>query len=302
MMPVFLARYFPLVCFASTLLGQPSSPAARNSSSGQEFEAAAIRPAGPQIGEFAAGPFGGPGSANPTRITGLNLTLKALLMSAFRVRYEQISGPPWLETQRYDLEARVAPGATSAQVSEMLQNLIQKRFALVLHHEMRELPLYDLERTKNRPYLRPSRTGANLKMPEPGKDHGFLQIPAERTTGIWQMVSGRRVRVVGRNQTISELVKAIGNQAGRPVVDKTGLGGTYDFILEYALVPGTIGSLGMPMPAPASDGLAPADDGIDQPPDLASALEDQLGLKLKSSKGPLDVLVIDHAEQKPLDQ
>jgi uncharacterized protein (TIGR03435 family) len=81
------------------------------------------------------------------------------------------------------------------------------------------------------------------------------------------------------------LIRAIGNQAGRPVVDKTGLAGSYDFVLEYANVAGAIGALGMPMPAPIA--LVPMDDETetDPPPPLTTAIAEQLGLKLKSGEG-----------------
>jgi hypothetical protein len=86
------------VIFAGVLLSQTRP--VQSARAGLEFEAASLRPAEPVIGEFAAGPFGGPGSSDPTRIRGINLTLKALLMRAYQVRYEQISGPAWVESAR----------------------------------------------------------------------------------------------------------------------------------------------------------------------------------------------------------
>ena len=86
-----------------------------------EFEAASLRPAAPVVGEFAAGPFGGPETDDPTRIRGINLTLKALLLRAHQVRYEQISGPAWIESARYDLLATVRSGATPEQANENAQ-------------------------------------------------------------------------------------------------------------------------------------------------------------------------------------
>lgn len=287
--------------FAGVLLGQarPAQPA----NARLVFEAASLRPAEPQVGEFAAGPFGGPGSADPTRIRGINLTLKALLMRAYQVRYEQISGPAWIESARYDLLAAVRPGATSEQINEMIKNLLLERFKLVFHHETRNLPVLELVRTRNRTKLRESSVAANstrTNTPVPSENNGFPEIPAERTTGLWQMLDAGRVRVVGRNQPISELIRAIGNQAGRPVVDKTMLAGRYDFVLEYAVVPGAIGAMGMPMPAPPPVALAPNDAETDQPPLLTTAIEEQLGLKLKPAKGALDVIVIDQAQRMPI--
>jgi uncharacterized protein (TIGR03435 family) len=292
------------VIFAVMLSGQarPAQPA----NAGPEFEAASLRPAAPVVGEFAAGPFGGPGSGDPTRIRGINLTLKALLMRAYQVRYEQISGPAWIETERYDLMATVRSGATREQVNEMLRNLLLERFKLALHHETRDLPVYELVQTNKRTMLKEASAVANTaetSMPTPGNKKGFPEIPAERTTGLWQDLNpAGRVRVVGRNQPVSELIRAIGNQAGRPVVDKTALAGRYDFVLEYAVVVGAIGAMGMPMPAPPPIALASmgTETETDPPPPLTTAIEEQLGLKLKPAKGALDVIVIDQAQRTPL--
>jgi len=202
--------------------------------------------------------------------------------------------------------ATTRPGATREQVNEMLRNLLLERFKLVLHHEIRNLPVYELVQTKNRTKLREASAGAsaaNTNTPTPSKKKGFPEIPAEGTTGLWQQLNpAGRVRVVGRNQPVSELIRAIGNQAGRPVVDKTALAGCYDFVLEYANVVGAIGMMGMPMPSPAPIALAPMDDETeaDPPPPLTAAIEEQLGLKLKPAKGALDVIVIDQAQRTPI--
>ena len=274
-----------------------------------QFEAASLRLAAPVVGVFAAGPYGGPGSSDPIRITGINLTLKALLMNAYNVRYEQISGPGWIESQGYDLQATVLPGATKEQIKEMLRNVLNERFKLNTHHETRSLPLFELVTAKGRVKFKESSSVSGASTPgtdaqaatpfKPGS--GFPEIHPERTTGLWQMISpGSRVRIVGRNQPISELVRALGNQAGRPVIDATGLPGKYDYTLEYALVVGTIGTLGMPMPAPSPD-VATVERELNAAPDLATALQEQLGLKLQAKNGPLDVLVVDQAEKVPID-
>jgi uncharacterized protein (TIGR03435 family) len=266
-----------------------------------EFEAASIRPAAPQPGTFAAGPFGGPGSDDPGRIRGINLTLKALLMRAYNLRYEQIAGPPWIESAHYDLLATVGPGVTREQVDWMLQNLLTERFKLVFHHQTRELPVYELVQAKRRTKLKASSPESSLSVGKPRPGDGFLDFGGERTTGLWSGINpGGRVRVVGRNQPMPELIRELGNQAGRPIVDGTGLNGKYNFVLEYALVPGAIGPLGMPEPPPPAFSLAPYEPETEPPPPLIVALDEQLGLKLKPKKAPLDVLVIDRAEKMPV--
>jgi uncharacterized protein (TIGR03435 family) len=285
--------------FASVLLGQ--APPVERANAGFEFEAASIRPAAPQPGTFAAGPFGGPGSNDPSRIRGINLTLKALLMRAYNLRYEQIAGPQWIESDHYDLVATVGPGATREQVNRMLQNLLTERFKLIFHHETRDLPVYELVQAKRRSKLKESSPESSLSVGKPRRGDGFLDVGGDRTTGLWSGINpGGRVRVVGRNQPMLELIRELGNQAGRPIVDGTGLHGKYNFVLEYALVPGAIGPLGMPMPRPPTFSLAPYEPETEPPPPLIVALDEQLGLKLNPKKAPLDVLVIDEAQRTPI--
>jgi uncharacterized protein (TIGR03435 family) len=186
----------------------------------------------------------------------------------------------------------------------MLKNLLLERFQLAFHHETRDFPVYELMQTKKRTKLREASSGANTarantRTPTSGK--GFPEIPAERTTGLWQDLNrAGRVRVTGRNEPVSELIRAIGNQAGRPVVDKTALAGRYDFVLEYEVVPGAIGAMGMPMPRLPPIALAPLEAETDPALPLTTAIEEQLGLKLKPAKGALDVIVIDQAQRMPI--
>lgn len=273
---------------------QPARPAL-------EFEAASIRPAEPQPGTFAAGPFGGPGSSDPSRLRGINLTLKALLMKAYKLRYEQISGPQWIESARYDLMATIRPGATREQVNQMLQNLLTERFRLIFHHETRNLPVYELIQAKRGSKLKESSPESSVTVGKPRPGDGFIDIGGDRTTGLWSSINpGGRVRLIGRNQSIAELIPALGNEAGRPIIDGTGLHGKYNFVLEYALVPGAIGVMGMPNPTAPTHSLAPYEPETEPPPPLIVALDEQLGLKLNPKKAPLNVLVIDEAQTMPL--
>jgi uncharacterized protein (TIGR03435 family) len=286
--------------FAGVMSGQ--APPVQPANTGSEFEAASIRPAEPQPGMFAAGPFGGPGSNDPSRIRGINLTLKALLMRAYNLRYEQIAGPQWIESAQYDLVATVRTDATREQVNLMLQNLLTERFRLILHHETRDLPVYELVQAKRRTKLKESSPESSLSVGKPRPGDGFMDFGGDRTTGLWSGINpGGRVRVVGRNQPMSELIRELGNQAGRPIIDGTGLHGKYNFVLEYALVPGAIGPLGMPMPPPPTfSPVAPYAPETEPPPPLIVALSEQLGLSLKPKKAPLDVLVIDEAQRIPI--
>ena len=164
----------------------------------------------------------------------------------------------------------------------MLQNLLLDRFKMILHRETRTATEYELTVVKKGPKLR--EFAENAPAPANGKlsiteNDGFVRIrpgplPVEWGGGTWHAWGG--------GETVAELVDYLGSVLKAPVVDKTGLTGRYDYNLEYAGPPGA-----------ATDNLA------DSAPDFATAVKDQLGLKLESQKGPVDLLVIDHIEKTP---
>ena len=124
-----------------------------------KFEVASVKPAAPPAGGvIRPGPQGGPGSADPARLTYSFSTLRDLLVDAYSVKRSQISGAPnWLDSVRFDIVAKVPEGATKEQAKVMLQNLLAERFKLTLHRETKELPVYALVVAKNGPRLEVSK-------------------------------------------------------------------------------------------------------------------------------------------------
>jgi uncharacterized protein (TIGR03435 family) len=122
------------------------------------FEVASVKPTA-DPGATNAQMRGRPGAArsgpDPILFTRPRATLSSLLMSAYGLRPQQIAGPDWLTTERYDIQARVPDGATAAQQLVMLQNLLAERFGLKHHREMRELPVYEIVVAKGEPKLQP---------------------------------------------------------------------------------------------------------------------------------------------------
>src|SRR5580658_7158857 len=111
------------------------------------FELASVKPSAPvppNGGVYFAPPRGGPGTADPGQITWTYATLRGLLMTAYDVKEYQVSGPPWLNTERYDILVKVTEGATKEQVSVMWQNLLAERFGVMLHHEPKEFQVEEL--------------------------------------------------------------------------------------------------------------------------------------------------------------
>ncbi len=262
-----------------------ASSARGQASAGEEFEVAALKPFTPNPNGWDVRTEGGPGTSDPIRIRYVNLTFKSLLATAYGVENFMISGPDWLDSERWTIEATIRPGATKEQVNRMLQNLLSNRFKMTLHRETRTAAMYELTVIKKGPKLRefvgnaPAPADGKLSMTE--KD-GFVRIrPSARPVefaggGIWH--------AWGAGETVSELVNYLSSELKAPVEDKTGLTGKYDYNLEFS---------GSPLESSATGNPA------DSAPDFVTAVRDQLGLKLGSKKGPIDLLVIDHVEKTP---
>jgi uncharacterized protein (TIGR03435 family) len=284
------------------------------------FEVASVKPAPPPdpSGRMFMGSRGGPGTPDPGQITWTNATLKFLLMSAYDVKQYQVTGPAWLDTERYNIVAKVPDGATKEQVAVMWQNLLKERFGMVLHHESKEFQVRELVVAKggsklkettldpNAPPLSPP-NGPPPGPPGPPKPEPFKMdkngFPEMDRPGLMMMIQpnaaggGPVGRMVARAQPISGLAGILGNQLDGPVLDKTGLTGKYDFNLEY--MPDLSR---MPPPPPGFAGPAPgapSTEASEPGSNLAAALEQQLGLRLVSNKAKLDVVVVDKAEKTP---
>src|SRR5271154_7259431 len=111
---------------------------------------------------------GGPGTADPERLTYTNIALKTILLRAYGVLNYRLSGPDWLNSARFNIVAKVPPGATKEQLTLMLQNLVVERFNLTFHHETKETLVYELTAGKNGPKLKESDLSVQPPEREPG--------------------------------------------------------------------------------------------------------------------------------------
>jgi uncharacterized protein (TIGR03435 family) len=238
---------------------------------GQEFEAASIKPSAPMgMGMVRVGMQMLPGG----RVSMSGVTVKLLIQQAYGVRDFQIAGgPAWLGSDRYDITAKPEGAATPDQVKVMFQALLADRFKLQFHRETKELPTYALVVAKGGP-----------------KFHESEGVPedSDKPKGTRMSMNGRGQFTLER-APVAALVNQLGQMLGRSVIDKTELTGNYDFELTWAPDEGE-----RMMKPPAGDG-APAADTIG--PSIFTALQDQLGLKLQSTKGPVEILVIERAEK-----
>jgi uncharacterized protein (TIGR03435 family) len=272
-------RCLLLAVFCCVSYGQPAASLA--------FDVASVRPAA-QSSSHPPSIRGGPGTSDPERIVFTNVNLMSVLQRAYGVKSYQVVGPAWLTSLRYDITAKLPAGATKEQCDLMLQHLVADRFHLLLHHETKQLRGYELVRGKVEPKLkRSSETGADVVPDEAPKNdaNGFPRLSAPGLV-LTEGVQGTAVVsfVTARAQPVSALAELLGKEFRLPVADATGLTGRFDFTLEFA---------------PQAPGAVPIESPDGSAANLISAVPQQLGLRLVPKKMPVDVIVVDSADQIP---
>jgi uncharacterized protein (TIGR03435 family) len=260
------------------------------------FEVASIKPSDP--GQRGSSIMNQPGG----RLVIRAVPLRALMTFAYRVRDFQVSGGPgWVGTDRWDMEARAEEGSitpptglpdpnTPDPMAIRLQSLLEDRFQLKLHRETRDLPIYELSIAKGGSKMKLSEDQTPYQPPE----RGAPPPPPMQPGGAMPRFSMRmgRGNLEGVAMDIPNIVQAFSSQFGRTVVDKTGLKGLYDLKLQWTP---DLAALGGPAGPGGPEAAPPIDPNG---PSIFTAIQEQLGLKLDSTKGPVDVLVIDSV-QKP---
>lgn len=237
--------------------------------SAPKFEVASIRPVKPGAGLAilrASNNAGGNFQVN-------GATVLLLIRMAYGVDFPQIvGGPPWIKSERYDIIAKAdsalddklrgaGDDETRALKQRMLQALLADRFKLQVAHDAKVVPVYDLEILKNAPKLQTSN-------PQISVGPSFIV---------------RRGELVSTQHSIASLVGFLAGQLRRPVRDQTGLKGKYDFTLKWD---------------PSENSAGPLQNSMDSPaPSIFTAIQEQLGLRLVSTKGPVDFVIIDHIER-----
>jgi uncharacterized protein (TIGR03435 family) len=197
--------------------------------------------------------------------------LSDAIAQAYRVQYGQISGAAWLDTERFDIAAKIPAGVAMDQIPRMLQALLADRFKLQLHRENKKLPIYALVVDKN----------------------GLKLQKAESPGGVSAGFNPGRAHMSGRF-SMPQLADYLSHRLGRPVLDQTGLDGAYAIALEWVPDP-----TDEPGSAPVTPPAAGEGTSVASGPSIFTALREQLGLTLAAMKGPVEILVIDHAEKVP---
>lgn len=296
--PLAIALAFAASQNASPATVAPTAtPVAPQTSSQPDvhFEVATLKPAGPQPpgrSTFSS-VTGGPGTADPGLVRWSNVTLLFALRRAWDIADYQISGPKWLDSDRFDITGKLPPETTYEDAMAMVRNLLIERFHLNLHRETKELSGFALTVTANGPKILEASLHADDKPRTTFPPPGFPTLSPGHTEGIAMvMTQHSSLQMTCQRQTTTDLVKRLATLLGRPLIDATGLTAKYNFTLEYT-----------PENArPASPfAAAPPELPEDQRLSIFEALPTQLGLRLEARKLTIDVIVVDHIDRTPAD-
>jgi uncharacterized protein (TIGR03435 family) len=198
------------------------------------------------------------------RLRGINVPLRRIIANAYGVADPLILGPDWLNKYHFDILANSPDGVPDTEMKPMLQSLLKDRFQLTVHRETRKMSAYDLVVAKGGPKMAVYPAPAKAAPSNPGSP------------------------MLGGTMTMAQLAQVISRVVGKPVFDRTGLAERYNFFLSFARLSLETGDV--------SNGGRPDLGGA---PDLFTAVQEQLGLKLEPEKEGVEVIIVDHIEQSP---
>ena len=222
----------------------------------QAFEVASVKPASPgqRNVDFRVYPGG--------RLSFTNVELGQIILEAFSIkRYQLSGGPSWLDSDRFNIDAKAEGDPTRDQMMAMLRTLLADRFQLKVHRQTHKGDVYALVVAKGGPKLKESTA-------QDSYIRTLRNTPRE--------LPGVSYTEIGQKASMPMLASRLASTEEHPVSDQTGLKGEYDFKLDYA-----------------------TDDNPETGRSISRALQEQLGLKLEATKGPVEVLVIDSVNRTP---
>ena len=243
----------------------PAPPKSMAADAPLAFEVATVKPSDPNR----------PGklfTVKGREVITINTTLSDLIGMAYNLHARQVSGgPPWMETDKYDVngvpQAEGVPN--TEQLRGLIQSLLKDRFKLTTHFEKRELPAYALTVAGGGHKLTANTTNPN-------------GLPGLFFKGLGNLPV--------RNATMGDFTRVMTQAVlDRPVIDRTGLQGRFDFTLTWTPDESQFRSMGVNVPPPPADGSGP--------PGLFTAIQEQLGLRLERTEAPVEVMVIDRVER-----
>lgn len=279
-----------IAIFASSLLAQaPSKP---------QFEVASVRPAQPMgtervdVGVHVDG----------AQVRMVSLPMRDYIARAYRMKLYQVTGPEWLTSERFDVNAKLPAGSTPDQIPEMLQSLLEDRFQIKLHREKKELPIYAVMIGKPPLKIQEAAPDPNAPVAPKGTANvvatgSAAGVSVDLGNGSYYTFNNGKFEI--RKVTMDMLARQLERYVDRPILDMTDLKGTYDLSFSVTtedyqamLIHAAVNS-GMMLPPQVlrlmdNSSIASLMDGLQQ-----------LGLKLDARKAPLDVLIIDQLSKTP---
>ena len=285
-----MQRWVLLAVLAPALLPGQNTPGR------VEFEVASIKPSAPLTAQRVDVGLHIDGS----QVRCSYLSLRDYIRLAYQVKDYQVLGPEWIESEHFDLAAKLPEGGSRGQVREMLQSLLADRFQLKLHHDKKEFPVYTLVVAKGGPKIKEAApapeaaAGAPVNISASGAREG-----TSIDLGNGASFTAADNKFEATKLTMLNTADLLSRYTDRPVVDMTELKGRYDFTLEFtpedfrAMRIRSALAAGITLPPQALKLLAESSG------DSLLAAVEKLGLKLESRKAPLDVLVVDHIEKAP---
>ncbi len=293
----FLRIAFALAVSAALASAQTAAPL--------QFEVTSVKAA--PSGCSRGGMRGGPGTSDRERIAIVSLPLRRILMTAYGVEPDQISGPAWIDSEKYSISAKIPTGATHEQFQTMFQNLLIERFKLVLHHETKNFSGYELVVAKSGAKLTPAAardpndtepdrpdvgTPAHMELDREGCP--VARPGVSSGGGSWgpgvtcsRFMDSSMPDFAKLLESFVAMEQGTFGTGGSHVIDRTGLEGNFDITLKFHVA--------VRFPGQAAQTEPDLADG----PTLYQALEQQLGLKLQKAKPQMDVIVIDQGDKVP---
>ncbi|HUB82045.1 MAG TPA: TIGR03435 family protein [Bryobacteraceae bacterium] len=314
--------------------------AAAQTASRPSFEVASIKPAAPLDMQKLAQQMmaGGEMPKIGPHVDGAQaeytyMALKELIVIAYKVKPYQISGPDWIANTRFDIKAKMPEGSTKDDARLMLQSLLEDRFKLVVRRETKERPILALVVGKGGPKMKESEPAKPIDENAPlgpgeskmeGPDgpirmkvdpkaggavvdmgaKGKYTYSVDRTTMAFHLQASH-VTMEGLCDMLTQFSQ-MGGAGGRNIVDETGLKGSYDVGIDFALADllNMARAAGMDVPAGAGGAASAAGGGEATTPGGGTSITDAvqaLGLRLEPKKGPVEQLIIDHVEKTPIE-
>jgi len=225
------------------------------------FEVASVRPSQHEVGPD----YNNQITVSSTGLVGRNVTLKRLIAEAWHSNRNLVIGPAWLDSREFDVEARLPEAAAADQIPLMLRNLLADRFALKAHSETRQIRAYELKVADGGPKIHPIQPG-----------EAAPAGPGLHFRGDMRQFADLLAIQLSMPAPSSASVPVIASASPAPVLDKTGLGGIYEFTIDQR-------------PEIGTDGFS----------FWKRVLEDQMGLRLESTKTDVEFVVVDDAAKIP---